>query len=140
MEANARLYNCASCRSQTIICSCCDRGNIYCCTKCSRLARQQSLRAAGQRYQNSFQGKLKHAARQKCYRYRLKNFVTHHPSPISSNNDLLSPQPSKHKQRIARPMVCHFCGNNCAQFIRLRFLHRRTSVKTRSFATWPSGP
>ena len=140
MEANARLFYCVSCRSQAFICSCCDRGNIYCSTKCSQLARQQSLRAAGKRYQNSFQGKLKHAARQKSYSDRLKKKMTHHTSPAVSSNDLLSPQPNEQKIRAAEPITCHFCGNNCAQFIRLRFLHRRTGSKARSFAAWPSGP
>jgi len=139
MEANARLYNCVKCRNQVIICSSCDRGNIYCPT-CSKLARKQSLCAADKRYQNTLKGKLKHAARQKNYRDRLKKKVTDHGSPIISTNDLLPPQPSEQKIRAVEPMICHFCGNHCSTYVRQRFLHRRTGGKTRSFATWPSGP
>lgn len=139
MEANARLYNCAKCRNQVIICSSCDRGNIYCPT-CSKLARKQSLCVADRRYQNTLRGKLKHAARQKHYRDRLKKKVTDHGSPIISTNDLLPPQPSEQKIRTAEPIICHFCGNYCSSYVRQRFLHRRTGGKPRFFATWPSGP
>jgi hypothetical protein len=40
--ASARLFLCAGCRLQVVICSCCDRGQIYC---------------AGQRYQNGQTGR-----------------------------------------------------------------------------------
>jgi len=139
MEANARLFNCARCHSQVVICSYCDRGNIY-CPDCSRHARKQSLCAAGQRYQNSFKGKLRHAARQKRYRGRLRNKVTHHPSPFIADNDLLPQQPNEQKKRTAQPIICHFCGNYCSSFVRLRFLHRRTGGKVHHFSSWPSGP
>jgi len=29
MQSSARLFNCARCRRQVVICSHCDRGNIY---------------------------------------------------------------------------------------------------------------
>ena len=72
MESTARLYNCARCHCQVIICSYCDRGNIYCDKSCADLARKTSLRKAGKRYQRSYRGRLKHAERQRHYRARCK--------------------------------------------------------------------
>ena len=143
MEANARLFNCARCSRQVIICSCCDRGNIYCCYECSQLARKQSLSDAGQRYQNSSTGKHKHACRQKSYRRRLANKVTHHTSLDLPNNALLPLQPFEQKKCLIQPVTkfihCHFCGSCCSPFIRSEFLHRRISGETR-FSSWSGGP
>ena len=44
MQSSARLFNCARCRCQVVICSHCDRGNIYCGKRCSETARRQSQR------------------------------------------------------------------------------------------------
>ena len=33
--ATARLYLCARCQDQVLICSCCDRANIYCARECA---------------------------------------------------------------------------------------------------------
>ena len=138
MEANARLYNCAKCHSQVIICSRCDRGNIYCPT-CSQSARSQSLKAAGQRYQKTTAGRHKHAERQKRYRERLRNKVTHQGSPLLPSNDLLPKLPYEHKNGVAEQIICHFCGNNCSGFMRYRFLSKRINANSRNFAPRTSG-
>jgi hypothetical protein len=49
MQSSARLFNCARCQRQVVICSHCDRGNIYCAKRCSQSARPQSRREAGRR-------------------------------------------------------------------------------------------
>ena len=49
-----------------------DRGHRYCSLNCSKMARQQSLRAAGKRYQKTRTGKFKNAERQKRHRERQK--------------------------------------------------------------------
>ena len=36
-DASARLFLCAGCRAQALICSCCDRGQIYCAGDCGPL-------------------------------------------------------------------------------------------------------
>jgi hypothetical protein len=51
-----------SCWAQVLICSCCDRGQIYCAQGCAKECRRSAQRAAGQRYQSSYRGRLKHAA------------------------------------------------------------------------------
>ena len=77
MKQIARLLNCIRCHKQVRICSTCDRGNIYCGSECSVPARRELERAAGARYQKSYKGRLKHAARQQRYREREKQKVTH---------------------------------------------------------------
>ena len=64
---DARLFLCARCRRQVLICSRCDRGQQYCGAGCSDLARRESLRAAGRRYQQSRRGRHCHAERQRRY-------------------------------------------------------------------------
>ena len=82
---DARLFLCARCRRQVLICSRCDRGQQYCGARCSGLARRESLRAAGRRYQHSRRGRHCHAERQRRYRHRCgedarAQKVTHHGS------------------------------------------------------------
>lgn len=143
MEHSARLFNCARCNRLVVICSCCDRNNIYCCPDCAEIARRESLRKAGKRYQNSLKGRHKHADRQMRYRLR-KNKVTHHTSPIPSNNVLLLSRPNKEKMGIKHPITgtiyCSFCGKCCSTFLRSGFLHRQTKHEARYFSYLPRGP
>ena len=71
-ELAARLFVCARCRAQVVLCSSCDRGQRYCQQACARWARHAHQRAAAHRYQRSPQGRLKHAARQRCWRQRRR--------------------------------------------------------------------
>jgi hypothetical protein len=71
-HATARRYLCARCRTQVLICSCCDRGNIYCNGGCAEAARRTKQRVAGQRYQDTSRGRRNHAARAERYRARQK--------------------------------------------------------------------
>ncbi len=87
--ASARLFMCAECHAQALICSCCDRGQIYCAGDCAARARRRTRRDAGRRYQTSRRGRLAHAEPTRRYRVRCKN-VTHHGSPPSPPDDLLS--------------------------------------------------
>jgi hypothetical protein len=80
VEASARLFACERCRALVLICSCCDRGQIYCAKGCAEEARRQSTRAAGKRYQVGKKGRLAHAARQSAYRAKRKH-VPHHAWP-----------------------------------------------------------
>ncbi len=86
----ARFFLCARCRAQVLICSCCDRGQIYCAGGCAGLARREGQRAAGRRYQTSHRGRVAHALRARSYRARQKN-VTHQGSPPQPPDDLVSP-------------------------------------------------
>jgi hypothetical protein len=70
MDQPARLYLCARCRVQVVLCSRCDRGNRYCGWACSRQARQEARRQAAQRYQRSWRGRITHAQRSRRWRQR----------------------------------------------------------------------
>lgn len=70
MDCPARLYLCARCRVQVILCSRCDRGNRYCGRQCRHQARKQARREAAQRYQRSWRGRMAHAQRARRWRQR----------------------------------------------------------------------
>ena len=70
MDRPARLYVCARCRAQVVLCSRCDRGNRYCGRACRRAAREAAQRLAAQRYQRSWRGRIAHAQRSRRWRQR----------------------------------------------------------------------
>lgn len=140
MELTARLYSCAHCYAQVLICSDCDRNNIYCISTCSKLRRTLSLRRAGKRYQQSYRGRQMHAKRQRQYRAQ-KKIVTHHTSPPQSPNDVLPPKLNEPiKQPIKGDIYCHFCGNRCSPFIRRVYLHRSDQRASPVLSGWPQAP
>ncbi len=132
METTARLFNCARCRRQVVLCSHCDRGNIYCSRGCARQARRESVNAARRRYQRSRRGRFSHAERQRRYRARQRK-VTHQGSPSAARCDspAWTPNASAGPQSVTRSaplsegIGCHRCGRRCSAFIRLRFLRGR---------------
>jgi hypothetical protein len=141
MELSGRLYNCVRCHSQVIICSPCDRNNIYCGSTCSRAARQKSCLMASHRYQKSHRGRLKNAERQRRYRGRQKNKVTHHSSPILPPHVVLPPQPKELSSVVeSRHISCHFCNKSCSPFIRRGYLRHSGQNSPRRLASWPLAP
>jgi len=70
MDQSARLYLCARCRVQVILCSRCDRGNRYCGRQCRHQARELARRQTAQRYQRSWSGRIAHAQRSRRWRQR----------------------------------------------------------------------
>lgn len=83
-EKSYRLYSCGRCAQQVRICRDCDRGNRYCAGECAQLGRRESLRRAGDRYQLSYRGACRHAARQRMWRLRGAQEVTHQGSQASA--------------------------------------------------------
>lgn len=127
----ARLFLCGRCRAQVLICSHCDRGQMYCLKGCARKARLLAQRQAGRRYQTSRRGRLNHAVRSRRYRAR-KNNVTHQGSPPDGSDDLLlagsavAVTDQTMTDRGVRPRWhCHCCGCPCPEFVRREFLRRR---------------
>ena len=107
----ARRFLCARCRAPALVCSHCDRGQIYCASGCAAVARQQSQREAVRRYQGSLRGRFKHAARTRRWRERhallavpvarsemaTPQSVTHQGSPAPASDAVLtvpSPMPA----------------------------------------------
>ena len=77
MDQPARLYLCARCRVQVILCSRCDRGNRYCGRPCRHQARAEARRQTAQRYQRSWHGRIAHARRSRRWRlHRAARDVT----------------------------------------------------------------
>jgi hypothetical protein len=127
-----------------MICSGCDHGNIYCNQQCSQEARQKARRAAGRRYQNSHRGRRKHADRQRRYRERQREKVTHQGSPAEASDDLL-PMTLNEPETSAMPITvsgiqCHFCGRRCTEFVRIDFMQPHLRHQTRTSPSWPLGP
>jgi hypothetical protein len=129
--ASGRLFLCAKCREQVVVCSRCDRGQIYCSGDCSGVARRQSLREAAHRYRQTSRGRKTGAARTDRFRAR-KRIVTHQGSPPQPPDDLLPAgatvttndiSPAERPQRLA--LHCHWCGRPCLPGLRQDFLRRR---------------
>lgn len=138
MEHSARIFNCARCHSQVIICSCCDRGNIYCGSTCSQESRKESHRASDKRYQSTYRGRLNHAKRQTRYQERKRKIMTDHSSQKTPTSDLLQ---SETKERVnticGNEIHCHFCGRICDSSLRVAFL---TKSRVFTAGVWPLGP
>jgi hypothetical protein len=139
MEPTPRLFLCALCYEQVIICTLCDRGNIYCSCLCSVRARKRSLREANYRYQTSIKGRLNHALRQRRYMQRLrafKNKMTHQGSRETTTDDLLPSVKNKaektDKRQINDPIICCLCHAAVSSLLRSRFLRYGTPKKTHS--------
>ena len=133
MKPSCRLYNCMLCHKQTIICSYCDRGQIYCSLNCAFNARKQSQKLAAIRYQNTFRGKILHAARQAKYRQKQK-IVTHQGSLALSQYAQMNLHKNKTEeiknQHDAVPFVCCVCQKPVSNWLRHSFLRgRKNSIQ-----------
>jgi hypothetical protein len=123
-EPTYRLYNCRRCGVQVRICSRCDHGNVYCAGECARIRRRESIRRAGARYQRGRRGAHRHAARQRTWRTRRRQEVTHQGCPSGglygsvSENPITRLEPTD-GDRLHEPLtkartvidvsVCSFC-------------------------------
>jgi hypothetical protein len=146
---SGRLFVCAWCGCEVVVCSCCDRGQIYCGVDCAGQARRQTLRGAGRRCQQTRRGRRMHAARMARYRAKLaqssacvavgmpdegwpREIVTHHGSPAPSTGDLVAGGATAMPRDDASPAEplgpamthCHWCGRCCRLPLRRGFLRR----------------
>lgn len=141
-EDSYRLYSCRRCAQQVRICRDCDRGHQYCADECARIRRRESLRRAGLRYQLSYRGACRHAARQSAWRKRQVQKVTHHASlgnavevivvSTAITSEPLNVDNAELAMPVARPAAywpargriphrsgrgrCCFCGRRLARF------------------------
>lgn len=137
MELTPRFYLCALCFEQVLLCTRCDRGNIYCSRVCASIVRKKSLREAGIRYQDSLKGRLNHALRQRRYMQRVracKNKMTHQGSCATARDGLLAPVKEEAmrtiKTQTSIPITCCLCRVAVSSLFRYRFL-RYGAPKTR---------
>jgi hypothetical protein len=132
MEPTGRFFLCGRCHAQVLLCSPCDRGQIYCGRPCSDAARTQAQREAGRRYRQTRRGRFTHAERARRYHLRRKN-VTHQGSPAGGPDGVLPPPSIGAALQAVVPAAlppvtpggCHRCGRPCAAFVRLGFRRRR---------------
>ena len=141
MEPSSRLYACMLCHKQALICSFCDRGQIYCSKFCSSIARKQSQKLSAIRYQKTLNGKLHHAARQAKYRRAHKKIVTHQGSPVLLLYASISLSENKtneiKNQHTKRPFICCVCKKPLSTWVRHGFLPRREGRQRYGFPQAP---
>jgi hypothetical protein len=128
MNGSFRLFYCSRCHLKTVICSRCDRGNIYCRRACGYFARKITLQRAAKKYQATRIGRLNNATRQRRFRTRQKQKVTHQGSNTLSSYAVVSIKHDKEVKdanNIADLTTCHFCLRNTTN--RLRIFYLRTS-------------
>ena len=135
----ARLFNCARCRKQSVICQQCDRGHRYCSTECARLNRQRNRAESARRYRESPAGKSANAARQARFRERQYSSTDAHQSKNVTNHGSgffqamlsyalvqLCSQTVIHFAAAADAPTthrhCHWCWGPVDRFLRLGFL------------------
>ena len=133
MDPIGRFFLCACCHQQTVICSTCDHGQIYCSSACAKSRRSACLREAGQRYQRSERGRIMHAQRMARYRALSASKaqavaeVTHQGSVSEPDAATLpiqvpqspAPRPPFHTYPSNKPWRCQVCQRGCAAFVRL---------------------
>jgi len=97
LDKPARLFLCARCCKQVLICNDCDRGNRYCASGCANVVRRALQRDAGDRYQDSYVGRIKHAWRTRRWRQRnaqAEQSVTHQGSQLGLLDAVLAATPT----------------------------------------------
>lgn len=127
-QLGLRRYLCPRCSAVCYICSCCDRGQIYCGKSCSADARTESLRRAGKKYRQSFVGALNNAARQAAWRARRAQKVTQRaplrpPTPVMVEAAAVTTNGTR---AVASGITCVVCGHvSPKDLVRLDFVRRR---------------
>ena len=143
-EHDCRVFNCARCQSEVVICRSCDRGNRY-CSPCAPAARAEKRRQAGALYQKTEAGRLNHKVRQEQYRNRLAEKVTHHGdlgTALGENSAvaiLEGGQESRDEHGEEPPEEpepppqrrCDFCGRWCGCVVRWGPIARPGSLDRR---------
>lgn len=126
MKHSSRLFYCSFCLQQVVICSYCDRGNIYCGPKCALTARKQYCKASNKRYQKTTKGRFNNALRQKRFRAHQKNKVTDHGSHNIYQNALLIKAKNNATSNVIKQKMseftCCFCNKTGFYWLRHDFL------------------
>jgi len=135
MQSSARLYSCCRCQAQVIICSRCDRGHRYCAGECAGDARSASLKRASEKYRSTRAGRINNAARQKRYRQRQQQIVTHHGSLPARGHDVLKTrfdgfEKTQKYDQNGTVLFCHHCSAVCEPFLRQDFLHQSRLLRS----------
>lgn len=126
-----RFFVCARCRSQALVCSRCDRGQVYCGRHCALEARRCNQRKARARYQATSRGRKMHAERSRRYRAQHRRVTDQGSIPPGTPN--LPDKPQTGIAAAARPAAtipsslrtsCYYCGKHASGFVRLSAIRR----------------
>jgi hypothetical protein len=143
-QASCRMFLCARCRCQVLVCRRCDRGQVYCAGTCAQKARHDRQREARRRYQATLRGRAMHAERSRKYRARQQRVTDH--GQTKPDNDGLSPRSNvdavsrapSFNRMPPTPPICHFCRRPASAFLRLSALRprRQRGRKHRVYGQW----
>ena len=120
-----RLFLCLRCREQVVICSRCDRGQVYCGRECASEVRRSRQRQARRRYQASERGRQMHADRSR--RYRARGSRVTDQGPILVAPAARQPEPAQTAALVEQPAIsgatgrltaCYRCGNPVSNMVR----------------------
>lgn len=127
MTVSARMFLCARCRQQVLVCRECDRGQLYCGKACSQATRRERQRQARRRYAATRAGKFNNAMRQSRFRQRQierqvsrSKIVTDQGSADTSPGHTLMPE--RVDKGSSAAIGCRFCGQLCSVLVRQGFL------------------
>jgi hypothetical protein len=130
-QASCRMFLCARCRGQVLVCRRCDRGQVYCAGTCAEDVRHELQREARRRYQATLRGRAMHAERGRRYRARQQRVTDHgltkpdkEGASVRSDFDVAASAPSFNR-RPPTPPICHFCRRPASAFVRLSALRPR---------------
>ena len=107
MLPSARLFLCARCRSQVVLCRACDRGQLYCSPDCSAASRTDRQRESRRRHASS-------AYLFTAWLLALRHSAALNPSgePHSNVGRLQSVAPRAAKDAVNRYRCCR-TGSSC---------------------------
>jgi hypothetical protein len=114
-----RRCHAQGCAAVFFICRSCYRGQRYCSEPCRQLARRQQRRAANRRHQQSPEGRLDHADRQREYRLRVAGRVTDQGSATEAGSGSISQLDPIQPRPTPGRVCCVVCGR------RGRFIEQR---------------
>lgn len=124
-QLTGRILACAWCHEIAVFCEDCDSRQRYCSDECARMGRRQSVRQSGARYQRTFEGAQKHAARQASYRVRQHEKVTHQYFSSSDSSEIVEQAEQETTEPTAlqlettpAPLCCNSCGRRCDFVVR----------------------
>ena len=125
------MYNCARCHRQVLVCRHCDRGHIYCFDGCAAIAHGESSRRASKRYGATRRGRHANAERQRRFRERQREKVTHHGSGVRGTFAVVlrvlsgaGREPKSTHHGLEQGIFCHRCHRQCSAFLRRAFLQQ----------------
>lgn len=127
-QATCRMFLCAHCRRQVLVCRRCDRGQVYCARTCADDIRHERQREARRRYQATLRGRAMHAERSRRYRARQQRVTDHgltKPDKEAAlpRSDVVAVAGAPSFNRWPpTPPICHFCRCPASAFVRLSAL------------------